>query len=79
MKRIVADAHADIDCMYGITGKGGLSFWKKAGFVVAGTQYDEPPNEPWLDEWRNAVELQAKAKGMSKREAWTWHRMACEL
>lgn len=78
-KRIVADAHADIDCMYGITGKGGLTFWRKAGFEVIGTHYDEPPNEPWLDEWRNGVESQAKAKGISKREAWTWHRMAYEL
>ena len=77
-KRIVADAHADIDCMYGIIGKGGLTFWTKAGFKAIGTHYGEPPNEPWLDEWRNGVESQAKSKGMTKKEAWTWHRMMCE-
>ena len=65
--------------MYGITGKGGITFWKKAGFDVIGTHYDEPPDEPWLDEWRNGVESQAKAKGMSKKEAWTWFNMVCEL
>ena len=78
-KRIVADAHADIDCMYGITGKGGLGFWRKAGFSAIGTHYDEPPDEPWLEEWRNGVESQAKSKGMTKKEAWTWHRMMCEV
>ena len=75
-KRIVATARADLDCFYGITGQAGKTFWEKAGFRVIETTYDEWPKD---DDWKAGVERQAEAKGMSKEDAWTEFRMACEL
>lgn len=62
--------------MYGQYGGGGKAFWEKAGFKVIGTRYDEWPKE---DDWKLIVESQAKVKGMSKEEMWTWYLMAYEL
>lgn len=76
-RHIVTVAHSDLDCMYGIAGKGGISFWEKLGFRIVGTCYHEPPEG--MDEWRVTVESQARDKGMTKKEAWTWYRMAYEL
>jgi len=75
-KRIVKNAHADLDCMYGQYGAAGKAFWEKAGFRVIGTKYVEWPND---DQWKATVEAQAEERGMSNREAWTWYRMAYEL
>ena len=75
-KRIVARAHADLDCMYGQGGAAGKAFWEKAGFKVIGSSYRE-----WTgpDEWRTIVETEAEAKGISKQEAWTSYQMMYEL
>jgi len=75
-KRIVKQAHADLDCMYGIFGGGGKAFWLKAGFDVVGTHYNEMAEG---DPWHETAESQALAKGMSKQEAWTWYHMAYDL
>ena len=75
-KRIVKQAHADLDCMYGEYGGGGEAFWAKAGFEVIGSHYDEWPNE---DDWKVTVESQAAAKGMSTEDAWTWRHMTYEV
>jgi len=76
-KRIVKVAHCDLDCMYGVVGGGGKAFWEKAGFRVVRTYYDEAPKE--MVDWRAAVESQARAKGISRQEAWTWYRMGYDL
>ena len=62
--------------MYGQYGGGGRAFWRKAGFKLIGSHYEE-----WTgpDEWRKTVEREAKQKGMSVREAWSWYQMAYEL
>ena len=79
-KRIVTQTNVDLDCWYGISGNAGKTFWQKAGFEVIGTSYDEPPKDNVsLNGWRATVESQARAKGMSRREAWTVYHMACEL
>jgi len=75
-KRIVKQTNADLDCMYGMSGGAGKAFWEKAGFKVVGTHFEEYPND---DDWKATVESQAKAKGMSMREAWTLYHMACDL
>ena len=75
-KRIVKQAHADLDCMYGIFGGGGKAFWLKAGFKVVGRHYNEMAEG---DPWHDTAESQAQAKGMSKQEAWTWYHMAYDL
>ena len=67
---------AALDCFYGQTGGAGKAFWEKAGFKVIGTSYEEWPKD---DDWKATVESQAKAKGMSKKEAWTTYHMACDL
>ena len=75
-KRIVTRAHADLDCMYGQYGAGGKAFWEKVGFEVSDSRYEE-----WAgpDEWKTLVETEAKEKGISTEDAWTWYQMACEL
>ena len=62
--------------MYGQCGGVGKALWEKAGFKVIGSHHDEYQKE---DNWKTTVESQAKAKGMSKREAWTWYHMVYEL
>jgi GNAT superfamily N-acetyltransferase len=74
--RIVKQAHADLDCMYGQYGGGGKGFWQKAGFSVVGTHEHAPPTNK---EWKQVVEREADAKGVSKQEAWTWYHMAYDL
>ena len=75
-KRIVKVAHCDLDCFYGIVGGGGKAFWEKAGFKVIGSYHDEYQKD---DDWKATVEAQAKVKGLSKQEAWTWYHMMYEL
>ncbi len=48
----------------------------EAGFEVIGSRHDEWQKD---DNWKTTVESQAKAKGMSKQEAWTWYQMMYEL
>ena len=76
-KRIVKQAHPDLDCFYGICGGGGKAFWEKAGFEAVGTVVKLPP--PWTGYWADIVERQRKEKGMTEEEAWTWYIMAYEL
>ena len=75
-KRIVANAHADLDCMYGQHGTAGKAFWEKAGFEVVAECHDEWPND---DQWKATVEAQATEKGMTKQEAWTKYQVAYEM
>jgi len=75
-KRAVKLTNADLDFFYGQTGGAGKAFWEKAGFKVIGTSYEEWPKD---DNWKTTVESQAKAKGMSKKEAWTVYHIACDL
>ena len=76
-KRIVKQAHADLDCFYGIWGGGGKAFWEKAGFKAIGTFCEN--NDFWGDYWIDIIERQRKEKGMTEEEVWTWYRMAYEL
>lgn len=76
-KRIVKQAHADLDCFYGTCGGGGKAFWEKAGFKVIGT-FREDKNL-WGGYWTDIIERQRNAKGMSEEEVWIWYRMAYEL
>ena len=75
-RRIVKQAHPDLDYMYGIYGGGGKAFWEKAGFKDIGTHH-----EAWQkdDDWKATVESQAQAAGMNRQQAWTWHHMALDL
>ena len=75
-QRTVKHTNADLDCFYGQTGGAGKGFWEKAGFRVVGTHYREYKRD---DEWKSTVESQAKAKGMSKEEAWTTYQMAIDI
>jgi hypothetical protein len=75
-QRIVKQAHADLDCMYGQYGGGGKGFWEKAGFTAVGTLESGPHHNK---EWRQTVEREADAKGMSRKEAWRWFLMAYDL
>ena len=68
--------NADLDFFYGQTGGAGKAFWEKAGFEVIGMRHEEAPSD---GDWKTTVESQAKAKGMSKKEAWTVYHMACDL
>jgi len=76
-KRIVKQAHSDLDCFYGICGGGGKAFWEKAGFKAIGTFREN--NDFWGDYWTDIIERQRKEKGMTEEEVWTWYRMAYEL
>ena len=76
-KRIVKQAHSDLDCFYGTCGGGGKAFWEKAGFEVVGTL--RPDKSFWGDYWTDIIERQRKEKGMTAEEVWTWYRMAYEL
>ena len=75
-KRIVKQAHADLDYMYGIFGGGGRALWEKARFRVIGTH-----SHGWAsdDSARAIVERQRKEKGISQKEAQTWYHMMYEL
>jgi hypothetical protein len=74
-KRIVKLAHPDLDVFYGICGGGGKAFWEKASFRAIGSQL----KKPWKGEIAEVVERQRQERGMSEKEAWTWHLMACDL
>lgn len=74
-KRIVKQAHPDLDCFYGVCGDGGKAFWSKAGFRVI----EKFRLQPWGGYWESIIEEQRKAKGMSEEEMWTWFRMAIDL
>lgn len=75
-KRILANAHADIDYAYGLYGSGGKAFWEKAGFRVV--QSERRPT-PESESWRAIVETQAKERGISVDAAWTWYSMMIEI
>ena len=74
-KRIVKQAHPDLDCFYGICGGGGKALWEKAGFKVI-EKFSVPP---WAGYLESIVEQQGQEKGMADRDIWTWYRMACDL
>jgi GNAT superfamily N-acetyltransferase len=74
-KRILKQAHPDLDYFYGQFGGGGKAFWTKAGFKVIGTLEHERYGYYLMD----VIESQRKAKGMSKDEVWTWFLMAYEV
>lgn len=75
-KRILANAHADIDYAYGMYGCGGKAFWEKAGFRAVGSERRPTPDN---NQWRAIVETQAKEKGMTADEAWTWYQMVYDV
>lgn len=75
-KRILANAHADIDYAYGLYGCGGKAFWEKASFRVVRSERRPTPEQ---EQWRAIVETQAKEKGMTVDEAWTWYNMVYEV
>jgi len=80
-QQIVKYAHADIVAMYGQYGGGGKAFWEKAGFQVIG-RYPYDTGEGWVaqsSEWREIVESQAQAQGITIEDAWTWYAMAYDL
>lgn len=74
-KRIVKQAHPDLDVYYGIFGGGGRAFWEKAGFEVIGSFRDSCA----MQEWREVVETERQRKGISEEEAETWYLMSYEL
>jgi GNAT superfamily N-acetyltransferase len=76
-KRIVKVAHADVDCFYGQLGGGGKSFWEKAGFKVADSFYNRPPGSD--SRFIARAESQAREKGMTVEDVWTWHLMAYDV
>ena len=76
-ERIVKQAHADLDCLYGQFGGGGKRFWEKAGFRVAGTFHKRAFD--LTDRARDVVEPQMAERGMTEDDIWTWYRMVCEL
>ena len=74
-RRIVNQAHSDLDCFYGICGGGGKAFWEKAGFKVIETFRIAP----WGGYWEDIIKEQRTDKGMAEDEVWTWYRMAHDL
>lgn len=76
-KRIVKQAHSDLDCFYGICGGGGRAFWEKAGFKVMETFREK--NDFWGDYWTDTIERQRNEKGMTTQEVWTYYQMNYDL
>lgn len=77
-KKLEVTTFADLDIFYGVTGDAGKSFWKKAGFKVQCTR--PMSREDWPDENALAlIDAQAKAAGLSQKDAWSFYEMTCEL
>ena len=75
-RRIIKIAPCDLDFFYGIWGGGGRRFWEKAGFNIAGSIYRP---QQWSESDMNTLRAQITEAGMSEEQAFTFHRMACEL
>lgn len=74
-KRIVKQAHPDLDVYYGIFGGGGRAFWEKAGFRVIETFRDPSA----LGECRTLIDAERQEKGIGEEEAETWFLMSYDL
>lgn len=76
-KYLLANAHADIDYAYGMYGCGGKAFWEKSGFGVASSlRKPTPADQP---QWQSIIETQAREKGLTLDQAWTWYSMRLAL
>ena len=71
--RIEAEAHPDLDFLYGHWNSSGRRFWLKAGFKPASSWRKELSTYPV--KMREILEREIAAKGMSTDEAETWYQM----
>lgn len=74
---VEAQAHPDLDFLYGHESCSGRRFWLKAGFRARSTW--RKPLSSYPDKIRGMLEREIAAKGMSEAEAETWYRMARRL